>query len=50
MKHLLGLLRAQQGSVRVFGLEPTRYPVEVLRDIRYLWRPMERSGCGTSKG
>ena len=36
MKHLLGLLRAQQGSVRVFGHDPVRCPVEVLSRIGYL--------------
>ena len=36
IKHLLGLLRAKSGSVRVFGLDPVRYPVEVLRRIGYL--------------
>lgn len=36
IKHLLGLLRAQQGSVSVFGLDPVRNPVEVLHKIGYL--------------
>ena len=36
IKHLLGLLRAQQGSVRVFGMDPVRSPVEVLQRIGYL--------------
>lgn len=36
IKHLLGLLRAESGSVRMFGLDPVRYPVEVLRRIGYL--------------
>ena len=36
IKHLLGLLRAQQGTVRVFGMDPVRNPVEVLRRIGYL--------------
>lgn len=36
IKHLLGLLRAQQGSVRVFGLDPVQNPVEVLQRIGYL--------------
>lgn len=36
IKHLLGLLRAKSGSVRVFGLDPVRNPVEVLRRIGYL--------------
>ncbi len=36
IKHLLGLLRAKEGSVRVFGLDPVKHPVEVLRRIGYL--------------
>lgn len=36
MKHLLGLLRARQGSVRVFGLDPVKHPVAVLQRIGYL--------------
>jgi ABC-2 type transport system ATP-binding protein len=36
LKHLLGLLRATTGSVRVFGLDPVRDPVGVLRRIGYL--------------
>lgn len=36
IKHILGLLRARSGSVHVFGLDPVRYPVEVLRRIGYL--------------
>lgn len=36
MKHLLGLLRAEQGTVRVFGMDPVRNPVQVLRRIGYL--------------
>ena len=36
LKHLLGLLRAQTGSVRVFGLDPVRDPVGVLRRVGYL--------------
>lgn len=36
IKHLLGLLRAESGSVRMFGLDPVRYPVEVLRSVGYL--------------
>ncbi len=36
IKHLLGLLRAQQGTVNVFGLDPVRNPVEVLQKIGYL--------------
>jgi ABC-2 type transport system ATP-binding protein len=36
IKHILGLLRAEQGSVRVFGLDPVADPVEVLSRIGYL--------------
>ena len=36
IKHILGLLRAKSGSVRVFGLDPVRYPVEVLQRVGYL--------------
>ncbi|GMW01117.1 MAG: ABC transporter ATP-binding protein [Candidatus Hydrogenedentota bacterium] len=36
IKHVLGLLRAQEGTVRVFGLDPTRHPEEVLGRIGYL--------------
>jgi len=36
LKHLLGLLRATTGSVRVFGLDPVRAPVGVLSRIGYL--------------
>jgi ABC-2 type transport system ATP-binding protein len=36
IKHLLGLLRAATGSVRVFGLDPVRDPVRVLGRIGYL--------------
>jgi len=36
IKHCLGLLRAMNGSVEVFGLDPVRNPVEVLGRIGYL--------------
>lgn len=36
IKHFLGLLRAKEGTVRVFGLDPATHPVEVLRRIGYL--------------
>jgi ABC-2 type transport system ATP-binding protein len=36
IKHLLGLLRAECGSVRVFGLDPVAEPVAVLSRIGYL--------------
>jgi ABC-2 type transport system ATP-binding protein len=36
LKHLLGLLRATTGTVRVFGLDPVRDPVGVLGRVGYL--------------
>ncbi len=36
IRHLLGLQRAQAGSVRVFGLDPVSEPVGVLSRIGYL--------------
>lgn len=36
IKHVLGLLRAQTGTVRVFGLDPVRKPHETLSRIGYL--------------
>lgn len=36
IKHVLGLLKAQTGSVRVFGLDPVADPVGVLSKIGYL--------------
>ncbi len=36
IKHVMGLLRAQSGSVRVFGLDPVADPVGVLSRIGYL--------------
>lgn len=36
IRHLLGMLKAQSGSVRVFGLDPVSSPVEVLGRIGYL--------------
>lgn len=36
IKHILGLFRAQSGTVRVFGLDPVRNPVGVLGRIGYL--------------
>ncbi len=36
IKHLLGLLKAKTGSVRVFGLDPVKDPVGVLGRIGYL--------------
>jgi ABC-type multidrug transport system ATPase subunit len=36
IKHILGLLRAESGSVRVFGLDPVVDPIGVLSRIGYL--------------
>ena len=36
IRHVLGLLKAQAGSVRVFGLDPVTEPVGVLSRIGYL--------------
>jgi ABC-2 type transport system ATP-binding protein len=36
IKHVLGLLNAQTGTVRVFGLDPVREPVAVLSRLGYL--------------
>src|SRR5215469_17493538 len=36
IKHILGLLRAETGTVRVFGQDPIARPVEVLGRIGYL--------------
>lgn len=36
IKHALGLLRAERGSVRVFGLDPVADPVGVLSRVGYL--------------
>ncbi len=36
IRHVLGLLRARQGSVRVFQLDPVQHPKEVLGRIGYL--------------
>ncbi|HEX6637603.1 MAG TPA: ABC transporter ATP-binding protein [Steroidobacteraceae bacterium] len=36
LKHMLGLLRATTGTVRIFGLDPAREPAAVLARIGYL--------------
>jgi len=36
IRHILGLLRAERGSVRIFGLDPVADPVGVLSRIGYL--------------
>ena len=41
IKHLLGLLRARSGSVRVFGLDPVRHLVDVLSRVGYLSEDQE---------
>jgi ABC-2 type transport system ATP-binding protein len=44
IKHVLGLLRAQSGSVRVFGLDPVREPVAVLSRVGYLSEERDMPG------
>ena len=36
IKHVLGMLKAQSGSVQVFGLDPVQNPVGTLGRIGYL--------------
>src|SRR5690242_14854519 len=36
IRHILGLLKAQIGTVRVFGLDPVKEPVNVLSRVGYL--------------
>jgi ABC-2 type transport system ATP-binding protein len=36
IKHILGLLRAESGTVRIFGLDPVAAPVGVLSRLGYL--------------
>jgi len=36
IRHLMGLLSAETGSVRVFDMDPVRHPVNVLQRIGYL--------------
>lgn len=36
IRHVIGLLRAQRGSVAVFGLDPVSNPTEVLSRVGYL--------------
>lgn len=36
IKHILGLLQAESGSVRIFGLDPVAEPVAVLSRLGYL--------------
>jgi len=44
IKHLLGLLRAQRGTVRVFGLDPVRHPAA--RRSRAYVRPSDDTASG----
>ena len=47
IKHLLGSLKAQTGSVRVFGLDPVLDPVGVLGRVGYLSERRDLpAGCG----
>src|SRR6185437_9623573 len=36
IRHVMGLLKAEQGTVRVFGMDPVLEPVKVLSQIGYL--------------
>src|SRR5436853_7725090 len=36
IKHILGLLKAERGSVRVFGLDPVTSPAAALKRIGFL--------------
>lgn len=44
IRHLLGLLRARKGTVRVFGTDPVKYPEQVLLRIGYLSEERELPG------
>src|SRR5437763_5701723 len=44
IKHVLGLLRAESGSVRVFGHDPVADPVGVLSRIGYLSEENDQIG------
>ena len=44
IKHVLGLLKAESGTVRVFGLDPVADPPGVLRRIGYLSEEHELPG------
>jgi ABC-2 type transport system ATP-binding protein len=44
IKHILGMLRAQSGSIRVFGKDPVKHPVEVLSRIGYLSESRDMPG------
>jgi len=44
IKHLLGTLKAKEGTVRVFGKDPTRDQVAVLSEIGYLSEDRDMPG------
>jgi ABC-2 type transport system ATP-binding protein len=44
IKHILGLLRAESGGVRVFGVDPVADPVSVLGRVGYLSEQPELPG------
>lgn len=48
IKHVLGLLKAESGSVRVFGLDPVAEPVAVLSRIGYLSEENDLPGWMTA--
>src|SRR6476660_260480 len=47
IKHLLGLLRAEAGTVRVFGRDPVADPVGVLSRVGYLSEDTDLPGWMT---
>ncbi len=50
IKHVLGLFKAQSGSVRVFGLDPVAEPARVLRRIGYVSEEHDLPGWMRSLG
>src|SRR5207247_7181494 len=44
IKHLLGLLRAERGSVRVFGVDPGTDPAGVLSRVGYPFQENDLPG------
>src|SRR5207244_9040855 len=44
IKHILGLLKAESGSVRVFDLDPVAEPVAVLSRVGFLSEDRELAG------
>ncbi len=51
VRHLLGMLKAQSGSVRVFERDPVADPVGVLSRVGYLSERRDLPGCpaGTTR-